>query len=453
MRRIIGASTLIAVALCGLAEPAEAQPGRSAGAPFQEASAGRAMRRITFAAIDCTKGDPTCPSDAFTTSGLFVNGTYQDTRFNYGGPLTQADVANSLLLLILTQSQTFPNPSTASGFTFRIGSVVPVRESDLYGPLFGERALTNGQKQLSVSFNVNQLRFQSIEGSSVRNTERGLQWGDTNYNGDGAGYVGICRMDINTTIAFASANYGLLESLDVSVAIPIVRTTVEGSNEFLDYIYEDAAFVPTDGLPVPFSFEPQGRYFVKGSSTGLGDIAMGAKYAFVRRENGGAAVTVRSSLPTGSIDDMTGTGEFQTAVGFIGSFEKNGVSPHVNVSYVAATGDIFNEIDYNLGLTYRVIPRRLTVGGELVARRVFDVTEFSSGVQVGVLESPITHELFAVRDTVADQRDINLYFFAVGGKVRLTGGLLATIFAVIPAGQSGMQVQRPTFNLGLNYAF
>jgi hypothetical protein len=38
-------------------------------------------------------------------------------------------------------------------------------------------------------------------------------------------------------------------------------------------------------------------------------------------------------------------------------------------------------------------------------------------------------------------------------KVRLTGGLLATIFAVIPHGQSGMQVQRPTFNLGLNYAF
>ena len=64
-----------------------------------------------------------------------------------------------VLLLILTQSQTFPNPSTASGFTFRIGGVVPVRESDLYGPLFGERALTNGKKQLSVTFNINQLAF------------------------------------------------------------------------------------------------------------------------------------------------------------------------------------------------------------------------------------------------------------------------------------------------------
>ena len=72
---------------------------------------------------------------------------------------------------------------------------------------------------------------------------------------------------------------------------------------------------------------------------------------------------------------------------------------------------------------------------------------------MGVLESPITHELFAVRDFVAEERDVNLLFFALGGKIRLTGGLLASIFAVVPAGQSGLQVQRPTFNLGLNYTF
>ena len=226
------------------------------------------MRRITFAAIDCTTGDPVCPNDAFTTSGLFANGTYQDTRLNYSGDLTQGDVSNSLLLLILTQSQTFPNPSTASGFTFRIGSLVPVRESELYGPLFGERALTNGKKQLSVSFNVNQLRFRSIDGSSIRNGERGLLWGDTNYDNDGGGYVGICRMNIDTTVAFAAATYGLLEGLDVSVAVPFVRTSVEGSNEYLDYKYQNGAFVPVDGSV--FTFAPQGRYFVKGSSSGAG---------------------------------------------------------------------------------------------------------------------------------------------------------------------------------------
>jgi len=452
MPRLIKAAALLVLVEAAWAGQAHAQPGTSAATPFPETSAGRAMRRITFAAIDCIKGDFSCPSDAFTTSGLFDNGTYQDTRLNYGGDLSQSDVSNSLLLLILTQSQTFPNPSTASGFTFRIGSLVPVRESELYGPLFGERAFTNGRKQLSASFNINQLRFRSIDGSSIRNGERGLHWGDTNYDANGGGYVGICRMNIDTTVAFASATYGLLESLDVSVAVPWVRTSVEGSNEYLDYQFKDGAFVPTaDGSL--FTFTPQGRYYVEGSSSGIGDVAVGSKYAFVRRPDAGAAVTVRSSLPTGSLDDMTGTGEYQTSVGFIGSFEKAGVSPHVNISYLAAGGELFNELNYTLGLSYRLIPRRLTVGGELVARRIFDVTEFTSGVQVGVLESPITHELFAVRDFVAEERDINLFFYALGGKLRLTGGLLATIYAVVPAGQSGLQVQRPTFNLGLNYAF
>jgi hypothetical protein len=451
MRRLIRSAVLLVCSLAAAGQ-AQAQPGRTESNPFPESSAGRAMRRITFAAIDCERGDPTCPADAFTTSGLFANGTYQDTRFNYNGNLSQADVSNSLLLLILTQSQTFPNPSTASGFTFRIGSLVPVRESELYGPLFGERALTNGKKQLSVSFNINQLRFSSIDGSAIRNGERGLLWGDTNYDNNGGGYVGICRMDINTTIAFAAATYGLLESLDVSVAVPFVRTKVEGSNEYLDYQYLNGAFVPLEDGSL-FTFTPQGRYYVKGDSSGLGDIAVGAKYAFVRRDDAGAAVTVRASLPSGSLDDMTGTGEFQTSYGFIGSFEKNGVSPHFNISYLAAGGDLFNELNYNLGLSYRLIPRRLTVGGELVARRIFNVTEFTSGVQVGVLQSPVTGELFAVRDFVAEERDLNLFFFSVGGKLRMTGGLLATIYAVIPSGHSGMQVQRPTFNIGLNYAF
>ena len=58
---------------------------------------------------------------------------------------SQGDVSNSLLQLILSQSQTFPNVSTASGFTFQIGGGDNVElESRLYGPLFGERALTNG---------------------------------------------------------------------------------------------------------------------------------------------------------------------------------------------------------------------------------------------------------------------------------------------------------------------
>jgi hypothetical protein len=404
------------------------------------------MKRITFGAIDCMPGQPTCPNDAFTTSELFGNGTYGDTRLNYGGPLNQADVSNSLLSLILTQSQTFPGASTASGFTFTVGGVVPVRESELYGPLFGERALTNGKRQLSVTLNTHRLRFSSLDGSEIRNGQAGLLWGDTNYDSAGGAYVGICRMDINTTVFFAAANYGLLDQLDVSLAVPVVRTTVEGSNEFLDYVLTGTTIGES-------SFLPQGRYFVRGESTGLGDMAIGAKYAFVRRSEAGAAVTVRTSLPTGSLEDMTGTGEFQTSIGFVGSAEKSGWSPHLNVSYLFAGGEVLDELNYNVGVSYSLLPRRMTVGAEMVGRRLYDVTEFTSTVQLGVLQSPITGDFFPVRDFRAETDDVDLFFFAVGGKIRMGGRLLASLYAIVPAGGSGLQVQRPTFNVGVNYAF
>jgi hypothetical protein len=221
---------------------------------------------------------------------------------------------------------------------------------------------------------------------------------------------------------------------------------VSGSNEFLDYTLTGATIGPS-------TFEPQGRYYVTGSSTGVGDIVVGAKYAFIRRAEAGAALTLRTTLPTGSLEKMTGTGEPQAAVGFVGSFEKGDVSPHFNVGYRFAAGDVFDELNYNLGVSYRVVPRRVTLGFEFLGRQLRDVTEFTSRVELGVLQSPVTGEFFPVRDFVAETRDVNLLLFAAGGKVRLSGRALVSVFALIPAGESGLQVRRPTFNLGIDYAF
>jgi hypothetical protein len=431
--------------------PASAQVGKNPDQPYEESSAGRAMQRITFGAIDCPD-QPVCAGDAFTTSGIFVNGTYANTRANYGGDTSQGDVANSLLQLILSQSQTFPNVSTASGFTFHIGSGDNVElESRLYGPLFGERALTNGDGQLSVTFNLHQLRFQTLNGSQIRNINSGLLWGDLNYDGKQSGYTGICRMDINTTVMFAAANYGLSEKLDISVALPIVHTSVKGSNEFLDYSFAGNELVDIFD-PAQGGFAPQGRYYVDGSSTGLGDIGVGAKYAFVREADAGVAVSVFTKLPTGSLEDMTGTGETSVGGNFIASFERSGWSPHVNVGGLVASGDVFNELNYNLGLSYRAVQDRLTVGGELVGRRLFDVTQFRGIRDLGFLTSPVTGEQFLVRDFQAVQEAVDSIFFAVGVKFRVTGQLLASVFTVLPTTVAGLQVTRPTFNFGLNWA-
>ena len=206
-----------------------------------------------------------CASDAFTTSQLFENGTYKDARLQYGGSPNQADVSNSLLLLFLTQTQTFPSPSTASGFTFTLrGKTVPTLESELYGPLFGERALTNGLNQLSFTFNIHTLRWSSLDAADIRVGESGLLWGDTNYDSAGGGYVGICRMDINTTIGLAALNYGVLDNLDLSAAFPIVHTSVEGSNEYLDFNDVNGRFEPTRTVRVASALSRRGALLRQG---------------------------------------------------------------------------------------------------------------------------------------------------------------------------------------------
>ena len=53
-----------------------------------------------------------------------------------------------------------------------------------------------------MTFNAHRLRFQSLNGSQIRNVDSGLLWGDLGYDQFQSGYIGICRMDINTTVMF-----------------------------------------------------------------------------------------------------------------------------------------------------------------------------------------------------------------------------------------------------------
>ena len=203
-----------------------------------------------------------------------------------------------------------------------------------------------------------------------------------------------------------------------------------------------------------------GRYFVEGSSTGLGDMTVGAKYAFVRKADAGVALSTRVGLPTGSLEDMTGTGETTFGANFITSFERNGWSPHLNVGGLVASGEVFNEVNYNIGLSYRAVQDRdFGIGKRLcnlpalrVGRRLFDVTQFRGERELGFLTSPVTGEQFLVRDFHAVQESVDSIFVALGVKVRLTGQLLASVFTVLPTSVAGLQVTRPTFNFGLNWA-
>ena len=166
--------TLVALAFALPAAAFAQAPRTSRANPFQESSAGRAWQRITFGAIDCganlSEAADFCPNDAFTQEGIFENGTYKDLRFQYAGAeLGTVGVAENLANRVLNQSQTFPAASSASGFTFSWkGGATPARDSEMFGPLFGERGRTNGRGQLSATLTIQQLKWETLDSFKVR---------------------------------------------------------------------------------------------------------------------------------------------------------------------------------------------------------------------------------------------------------------------------------------------
>ncbi len=445
--------TLILMA-AGLALPSPAvaqvtgHPTRitTPSSPFRETSAGRAMRRISFGDFDASPG----------FFEVFRNGSYENVRSQFctDPRLCPADDTSSFLLnRIITQSQTFPNASSASGFTFtwREGAA-PVLESEIFGPLYGERGLTNGRNQLSVTLNYQHLAWESLNDSPLRNDQAGFDWGDFNYSGQGGSYVGRCRMNITSDMAILGLNYGLTPRLDVRVVVPFVSTSVEGSNEFIDFAVDSVNRVTQVGEETGFT--PQGRYYVTGESTGIGDIDVGLKYAVLRSGTNSMALAATVRLGTGSFDKMTGTGETSGYVAMVSSFEFKGISPSFEVGYLLAGSGLYDEIDTKVGLSFRVIRNRLTLTGEYVGRRVFNVRDIFPGtvLRAGV-RVPESQESYDLRQFEAFRRDVALFFVAGGAKVRLAGQLLGTGYVLFPLGSQGLQAQSPAWSVGLNYAF
>jgi hypothetical protein len=351
-----------------------------------------------------------------------------------GGGAVITPVSTNLVNGFLFQSQTFPNASSTAGFTFTWAQGAPVA-SELYGPLFGERGLTNGKNKLSATLSFQELSWETFDDQEIRAEAAGLAWGDLDPVGllPSDAYRGICHINLKSKVVLLALNYGLLRRLDVSVTVPFVSTTVNGTSEFTP-----AAGTSVGNLP------PQ-SYSATGEASGIGDVGVGVKLGLVDSGSFSLAVSGGAGFGTGSADKMTGTGQTSFSGLLVTSWEKARVSIHGQAGYIGATGEAdeasplgvgrFDEFDYVVGVDYAAVPERLTLGAELVARRLLDAPTFD--------EQSLT----------AQTRNVDVYFISVGGKVRVVQRLLATAYVLIPAGSSGMLPNRPSFNAGLNYVF
>jgi len=261
-----------------------------------------------------------------------------------------AATRDTISTFLLVELSTLPVASSASAFTYRLDPTLgmDVRSSDSFGPFLVERSLTAGRLRGSVALSYQALSFRTIDGRSL--TDGTLVATASRLRGEAQPFdVEALSLDIHTKTMTILGNLGLTDRLDIGAALPIVTLSLDGRR--VD-TYRGTQLVQAIG---------------SASASGAGDLLIRGKYNLVRRAGSGLAVGGEARLPTGSDENLLGTGKTSITPRMIASLERERIAVHGNVGYTR--GGLSDEFDYAGAITVVGTPR-LTVVGELGGRRL-----------------------------------------------------------------------------------
>jgi hypothetical protein len=486
----LGILTLVSAALLCVATPARAQD--------DHALAGLLLDLLTRSSINATDTTPATP-------------VVHQPHFIPGIALKLAP--RELNKAIALQLTTFPLPSSSGGFAYTTDPATgEIRlASATFGPVYAERALTNGKGRFDFGLSFQPTSFDSFETAEL--TDGSIKFvlehnnccpagtnAPTVPTGEGPNpfnpeferdlLQSQISLDIETHTEVLYANYGISDRFDVGAAIPIVTVQLGGS------VTSTILRTATAASPRTHSFDGQGLATLTAaetrSATGLGDILVRAKYNFVRQNASALAASIDLRLPTGDKDNLLGTGATQTKLMFLASGEYGLFAPHASFGYTFSSGNVSDltseveidpdlpgsgsvilldpppfdasvpdEINYNFGFSAAPHPR-LTLGFDFIGRTIRDVFRFDIGDRsfpnraAGALPTasfPSTDE-FLVRGDPATgtPENLNLLLGIIGGKVNIGRGLLVNAGVLFPLTNSGLQPKVTPF-IGFDYVF
>ena len=264
------------------------------------------------------------------------------------------DAITRALLVNLTS---VPLASASSGFVYRLNPQLGTMEraTESFGSFFVERALTAAQEQVAFGVSVATSSFDRLGDLELR--DGSLVTIANQFRDEAAPFdteALTLRLRSSTLTLFGSV--GVTDRFELGAALPLISLSVEG--ERLN-VYRDEPFLQASG---------------EASASGLGDAALRAKYTLARGATGAVAAAAEIRLPTGNADNLLGAGAATYRFLGIGSFESGRLTVNGNGGLVF--GGVSDEVNLAGAAAYAVGPR-VTVGGEVLVRRVADLRDLS----------------------------------------------------------------------------
>ncbi len=377
--------------------------------------------------------------------------------------------SNATLISFLTNAiganiANLPISATSSGRTFRFEGGVPVSTSTSPGPIFAERAQTLGRGRVLVGASVNVFNFTALRGVSLDNIQLNFTHVNADFPGCDAVFGGDCTLvgiptleneviqldlavDLHVRSTLFVLSYGLLDWVDIGVAIPVISTSLKGTSE--------AQVVPFGGPSAAHFFggtttNPNlfATRSVDGSATGLGDIATRVKIGVSQSQSTRFAILADARFATGSEQDFLGSGH--TSIRGLGiiSAQFDDFSPHLNVGYLYRSGPLENDaVLATVGFDHVFAP--------WVAFAVDLISELQVGDNQLTVPDPLNIDVpfrrTIVATTIPNRRD-DIVNGSIGFKFVTPSGVTLIANSIWPLNRGGL---RPTvaWTVGLEYNF
>ncbi|HET7789755.1 MAG TPA: hypothetical protein VFK78_03080 [Gemmatimonadales bacterium] len=382
----------------------------------------------------------------------------------HGGHFIPSDTSSSgsmltLLGTALSQSvSNVPVSATSAGVTYSFVGGLPVKTSTSGGPIFGERAQTLGKGRWFIGANVTAMNFQRLRGIPMNEVTFNFTHADVSPSGptpnDTLGSpefendVVQVKLALNISVLVTTfvASYGLVDGVDLSVAVPVVHTSVQGTSV--------ATIIPFD-FPTPHFFAGDATNPVltavsgmDGSASGLGDISARLKVNVVQSGDFGVSVLGDARFPTGDENNLLGAGAFSGRGLAIASARFGTITPHLNFGYAFRDAKFANNSILATGGFDNQLSGWATMAFELMSEWELGASKLKIPGVVHYL-APFPHTVTPTN--IPDQQD-NFLNASMGFKFQTPKGILITTNALFPLRNSGLE-PAVVWTSGLEYSF
>jgi len=410
----------------------------------------RIAHSVTVPAVLLALLVPVVASAQVTTKaeGLSLN----DTIVQLLKPISPAPVGEAVAFATGLEIATAPFGTTSGGFVFKLDPTTGLRvqSASTFGPTFAERALTTGAGKMSVAANLTIATYDRLGDFSLS----GMQLSSIKGASNAVTRTGNASLVMSSQTLVMTATAGITDDFDLGIAVPMVKVKVDG----LSWVQRADNVVAL-------------RATGSGIASGLGDMALTAKYRFMKfgkdqPDPGGLAVSLVGHMPTGNRANLRGLGMYRALGSLIYSSGTGKFRPHGNVGFEwwekgltvqtslsgatpYTTAETRHMLQYAAGAEFEAAPKftllvdllgRHYLGGGRIDTQTFNMP---SGLFPGVS----TFDAAGVTDNSI--RKISL---VPGLKWNVKGTLLLALNARIPIGDNSLY-DKFTPVLGVEWTF